>query len=645
MKLKYSIVKIDSTADDVYVKSYGQDVFEFHKEDFNGDWQNIVGEEFNLDPCTAADLSKLEMYGNEAHNVNYSLEDKLNWYTFARNKIRDDFFTNTERLAEIDNTRDVQVYNKDIIDSTSKLKALLVSLPASLATIGLDLSTLKIEDEFTELEPEQGLLYDGTCRFSAGTLINSSSLFTYIHKFPNLPKNLKNLNSTFSNMRGLNDISNIDFSNIIKITSPFSSTAIEDLSNMDISNVLEITRLVDSCNKIKYLPKLDNINATKIDSLFINIPSTIEDVGDINILSENGEIYNWLFCQVGIKKVGNINIKSNLIGEIISACTQLEEIGNVNIDKVSIIDSRRANLITNLEAGASTASASSLRKIGNIHIKNMDSAVTTDILWLNNGEVSVGDITIDNNTRNSVEIYVPNGTIGNVSIGNSAEVINIHAKTVGVVCSETAPLYIGSVVKNIKAYPQYLNSNSYGGGGSSGFNFWFDYIATPTTYIKRIVNADLDISQHIGTPNKDYKDIINITNLISANPEYPYDFELEEYNLTVSDKYTRTLNTNNYTYSNMSKPTSVKLVRVDNQTLGLEVDLKDLVDGSTLTINKLNLSGLDIKFKAKIDGQDFYGKTHITLKGTIDFEVTEDISSNFHIEYEEGEEPIENSIE
>lgn len=87
MKLKYSIVKIDSTADDVYVKSYGQDVFEFHKEDFNGDWQNIVGEEFNLDPCTAADLSKLEMYGNEAHNVNYSLEDKLNWYTFARNKI------------------------------------------------------------------------------------------------------------------------------------------------------------------------------------------------------------------------------------------------------------------------------------------------------------------------------------------------------------------------------------------------------------------------------------------------------------------------------------------------------------------------------------------------------------------------------
>lgn len=91
MKLKYTIISIDSTADDIYVNSYGQNVFEFHKEDFDNDWKNIIGQEFELDPCAVADLSKLEMYGNEAHSVNYSLEDSLNWFAFARNKIRDDF--------------------------------------------------------------------------------------------------------------------------------------------------------------------------------------------------------------------------------------------------------------------------------------------------------------------------------------------------------------------------------------------------------------------------------------------------------------------------------------------------------------------------------------------------------------------------
>lgn len=43
MKLKYSITKVDSTTDDIYVRSYGRNVFEFHKQDFNGDWQNIIG--------------------------------------------------------------------------------------------------------------------------------------------------------------------------------------------------------------------------------------------------------------------------------------------------------------------------------------------------------------------------------------------------------------------------------------------------------------------------------------------------------------------------------------------------------------------------------------------------------------------------
>ena len=167
MKLKYSITKVDSTTDDIYVRSYGRNVFEFHKQDFNGDWQNIIGEEFNLDPCTAADLSKLEMYGNEAHSVNYSLEDKLNWYTFARNKIRDDLFRSNERLAELDTSRTIEIYSKDIINSTSSLNRFFNNIPLSkMGTLPkIDLSGLKISDEFID-KNNDGELFDGTVSFN-----------------------------------------------------------------------------------------------------------------------------------------------------------------------------------------------------------------------------------------------------------------------------------------------------------------------------------------------------------------------------------------------------------------------------------------------------------------------------------------------
>lgn len=163
MKLKYSITRVDSTTDDIYVRSYGRNVFEFHKQDFNDDWQNIIGEEFNLDPCTAADLSKLEMYGNESHSVNYSLEDKLNWYTFARNKIRDDFFDSDERLAELDTSRTIEIYSKDIINSSSSLNRFFYNIPLSkMGTLPkIDLSGLKISDEFID-KNNDGRLFDGT---------------------------------------------------------------------------------------------------------------------------------------------------------------------------------------------------------------------------------------------------------------------------------------------------------------------------------------------------------------------------------------------------------------------------------------------------------------------------------------------------
>ena len=198
MKLKYSITRVDSTTDDIYVRSYGRNVFEFHKQDFNDDWQNIIGEEFNLDPCTAADLSKLEMYGNEAHSVNYSLEDKLNWYTFARNKIRDDLFDSDERLAELDTSRAIEIYSKDIINSATSLRILFEKVPYSKmgSLPKIDLSGIKMSDNFIETG-QDGNLFDGNWSFSEFAGLSNLGLAQYVVKLPNFPGNLKSLNYTF----------------------------------------------------------------------------------------------------------------------------------------------------------------------------------------------------------------------------------------------------------------------------------------------------------------------------------------------------------------------------------------------------------------------------------------------------------------
>lgn len=644
MKLKYSIVKIDSTADDIYVKSYSQDVFEFHKSDFDGDWQNIVGEEFNLDPCTAADLSKLEMYGNEEHGVNYSLEDKLNWYTFARNKIRDDFFTNTERLAEIDTSRAIEVYNKGTISSTSELYGFFNRVPVDKMGTNpkIDLSGLKMADEFIDKDND-GVLSDGTKTFAGFANLSDLGLGSYVIKLPNIPRNLKVLNYTFNGLPHLEDISNIDFSNIIKhATSFYNLPSLKDLSSLDLSNAIEINRIFTMCQNIEHLPRLDNLNATKIEEMFVNNNTgfLIENAGDINILSEEGTVTG-LFGYFKIKNIGDINIKGSVTGTLIGACPELEKIGNIELDKIHIKSNNYNNSQIIANSYQNYSAIDSILEIGDIHIKENTSTVGINVVYLPNSPVQIGDVVIDNNIGNSMGIYAINGVVGNVIVHNTDYGINTIAKEVGVVSLKgTGKAYINNNVKKIKAFPYYRTSGSYASVSSSGFDYWFDYIKTPTSSIKNIVNSTIDISRHIGTPNKNYKAIIPLSDLITVNPEYPYNFELKSYSLTLADEYSYTVGATGYTITDITKANSIKLVKIDDTTIGLDLDLEGIMDGSTLSLPTLDVSGLDVNFTADIDGVEFYGRTHLKLNGTIDFEITEDISSNFHIEYEEGEEPI-----
>lgn len=648
MKLKYSITQVDSTADDIYVRSYGRNVFEFHKQDFNDDWQNIIGEEFNLDPCTAADLSKLEMYGNEAHSVNYSLEDKLNWYTFARNKIRDDLFDSDERLAELDTSRAIEIYSKDIINSTSSLNRFFYNIPLSkMGTLPkIDLSGLKLSDEFID-KNNDGRLFDGTEYFDYFAKLSILELAKYVIKLPNFPRNLKSLNYTFMNLSLLEDISNIDFSNIINYSSTFYNlSSLRDLSSIDLSNAIKISSLTYNCPNIEYLPRLDNLNATTINGMFGKGGLPVENAGNINILPEDG-VVETLFNNFKIKNIGDITIKGSVTGPLIKECSDLEKIGNIELGKINIMttDSSNSKIISNIFKSGNVTDP--ILEIGDIHIKENISTYESYILYLPESPVKVGNIVIDKNNNQAINIYAPKGIVGNVIVHESGSSnINVYAKEVGVfsINNGHGKPCINSTVKKIKAFPYYKNPGAtYDRVSSSGFEYWFDYILAPTQYIKRIV--DIDISRHIVTPNKNYKSIIPLSDIIKVNPAYPYNFKLKSSSCEVKDGYSYSIPTSKFTKTNIKGANYIKLVKIDDSTIGLDLDLVEVMDGSTLSFSSVDISGLDVDFIADIDGQEFYGRTHLILNGTIDFEVAEEISSNFYIEYENNESPIDNSIE
>ena len=113
----------------------------------------------------------------------------------------------------------------------------------------------------------------------------------------------------------------------------------------------------------------------------------------------------------------------------------------------------------------------------------------------------------------------------------------------------------------------------------------------------------------------------------------------------VKDGYSYSIPTSLFTKTNIKRVNDIKLVKIDDSTLGLDLDLVEVMDGSKLSFSSVDMSALNVDFIADIDGQEFYGRTHLILKGTIDFEVAEEISSNFYIEYENNESPINNSIE
>ena len=586
MKAKYYFKSISSEAEELKVKSYGVDIMTFKKEDFNDSWDNLVEKQYDLSPYSSADLSKIVSTGEEDHDAEYPGELKEKWYEYARNKIHEDFFQNTERLAEIDTSRPVELMNSSLIDTSKKLYVFITKagkIPSYNKYL-FDLSNLNLADDFNyDKNNSKARKLVDTDGYTIQDAFSNAAIKKYIVKLPKIPasftdytnafselKNLKDisnlntnqtvcLNSAFYNDSQLSDISNVNFENIETMNSAFYDTGIESLPDLYLPKVTNIAGAFSDCNKLKSVGNIifnPDSNPIALDS-FIN-SSTLEEIGDIKNCPSSTTNDPRLIYSKNLKKVGNISITKNTKG----------------IYTWSIIHCR-------------------IHSDG-IHIESIYSP---------------------NNICKPIVFATTSGTRGIINY--------LGPCTMGNASYAYGPLYVP--IKEGVAISINYGGYSNWSQKSTGLNTWVDYTQYPNNYTKIITKTKLEYKSHIDTSISSISKDIEIDILQVAN-DYPYEISI--------DKITMINSIGDITDAKNCK--NVKISFIDNKVmLHFEAEAADnLVATFTCTLD-------GIEYDATILGHPFHGKTNVNVNASIDFTVTEDANLQILIEDDESEEQAE----
>lgn len=607
MKLYYVFERIDSVSNKILIKCYGQEVFVFNKTDFEN-WKNLEGQKNVLNPCLVASLDKIETYGEESHAVRFSLKDKVNWFNFARNKIRDDFLTNKERTTEIDLTKPVQIYNKEAFEKASDFSSLLSQAASFLgADVLLDLSNIVINPNFVDSTSPYGYCNDGSYSISNSSGGNRCcfSNLQILHTAPKLPDNLTSLDYAFYNCRNLTDISNIDFKKILSAKLAFATTSIEDYPSLP-ETLTNRTQMFGQ-TKIKYVPGISIKSDSDIllSNCFRNCADLIS-VGDINI-EGNGYVDNCFYNCSNLSSVGNIYIKKvvNPVG-VFSGVVHDISIGNVYIED-----------------------------------NNATGALPQGIFTSSTQKTPLFSIESINAPANCLTDLVPTG-----QHTNGARYVDC-IEYLGPILCKPASIILNTVstlgIKKIVAFPQCYASSGVETGFTSSFRcstgneIWVDYTNTEKEveggFVRCITDINRTVDEHIDTATKHYTDRICL-DVIKAKDSYPYEFDLNGLDLTRAQITVKTV-TND---KNIAATVTPVIDKEDNK-IYVDLDYDNLTDSSIVT-NKYTIT--HVIYDATINGHPFRGRVaKMTLEVSTSFTVTEEASAIFSVEYEDGDEQIE----
>lgn len=586
MKAKYYFKSISSEAEELKVKSYGVDIMTFKKEDFNDSWDNLIEKEYDLSPYSSADLSKIVSTGEEDHDAQYPGELKEKWYEYARNKIHEDFFQNTERLAEIDTSRPIELMNKSLIDTSTKLKNFMQAtnnIP-SYGKYKYDLSSMNLADEFLydKNSSNARLLVDdnGTTIPYAFSNLNIKGLIT---KLPNIPSAFTNYANTFTNFTSLNDISNLDFSQVINLSNAFANcTSLSNIDNIKVDLVEDLGGAFKTCSNIEHLPNMNLSNCKNLNNAFYGCDN-IKSAGNIKFGKDQSVTYKANFISSG----------------------SLEEIGDiVNFPSTSSSNDSSYAFIT----------ACNLKKVGNILVDNPNITLTTKV--------------IDCNTHSEgleiESIYSPLTTVYPISRLTTSRSLDIKYLGPATIKSY-GDIYTNSIIQEAVALSPYFAGYSSFVKSSTGSSIWVDYTNIANNITKTITKDKLNYNLHIDTAIKSVSKDVEI-DLLQINDDYPYKISIDE--ITKINSISGITNAKNCK--------NVKISFIDGKViLHFEAEATD----TTVATFTCTLDG--IEYDATILDHPFHGRTKVIINASIDFTVTEDADLQILIEDDELEEQTE----
>lgn len=583
MKLYYKINRIASAADKIIVKSYNNNVFEFNKKDFGENWEQLVNKEYELSPYAASNLDKLQLEGEESHAIEYSEENKNNWFQYSRNMIRDDFFNNKERMSEVDASRIVKIFNKEPIDSINKYFNIIYDTDTYISysltnranndlieKVKVDFSNIKISESFTDDMPEAEIPIQHDISIVKLPPIPKSftTFYKYQRKYLSFYKNIAS---------EVEDISNLDTSNIINFDQAFTGFInIEDFSNIKTQNGTRFYRAFAESGAKKIVPMTDNFfpKAADMSSIYYNC--------------KNLEV---------IDKI-EISAKCNFTSSF-SNCSNLKQVGNINLPNVTNA--------THMFARCANA------EIGNVYVPKSS--------WTISGKKE-GNITAE-------QIYWED--VPSDSPYQTEEVGVINCITFGTSSANTIYNY-PLKVKAISNKTTYMPS-------SSGYEWWIDFNSSPTEYAKSILTTTGIEPVHIKTPTKNTKVTIELP-IFNVNKDYPYTFELKTSNLSSFTPSSCVLYNNDALDTAHTAINCSVTYNEESTKYLLSFDVDDVYDGYN-PILKVTMPYIPVTYTALIDDYPFTSK--ITFSKSViysiplTFEVDEDISVSTRVEYDEDE--------
>lgn len=583
MKAKYYFKSISSEAEELKVKSYGVDIMTFRKEDFNDSWDNLVEKQYDLSPYSSADLSKIVSTGEEDHDAQYPGELKEKWYEYARNKIHEDFFQNTERLAEVDTSKPIELMNSSLIDTSKKLYDFIIKagkIP-SYSKYLFDLSNLNLADKFIyDKNNSNARRLIDTDGYTIQNAFGNIAIKSYIVKLPKIPAAFTDYTSAFSEFKNLKDISNLDTSQAVCLTKAFyNDSQLSDISNANFENIIEMNSAFYNTG-IQSLPDLRLPKVTNIAGAFSNC-NKLKSIGNI--------IFNASSGPIGLSDFIN--------------STTLEEIGDIkNCPGPTSNDIR---LIY----------SSKLKKVGNISAtENIEISYTWAIINCvpHSDGIHIESIYSINNICKPILF---NGTSGTINY--------LGPCTMGYITYAYSPLSLP--IKEGVAIS--INYGGYSGWhqSSTGLNTWVDYTQYPNNSTKIITKTELEYKSHIDTSVSSISKDIEL-DVLQVEDDYPYDISI--------DKITNI-------------PTIAACADLKNCTKAsalfangkIVIHFEAKVTDTTVTEFKVPIT--NIEYDATILGHPFHGKTNVNVNVAIDFTVTEDANLQILIEDDESEEQTE----